>query len=700
MQKYNIKPTTIIARARINKSHALLQACKLPLSVMMLAVLGACGGSGENPIAVAQDTSKAAPKNAVAVSATTTTASTTCYDGGVNNVLSGNDSFYENAWHLKNTGPTQVVSAVNNNGLAGIDANVENVHKDGKGCTGKGVTIAIVDSALEIGHEDLAANVLPGKSWNFVNNTDDPSPPAVQTSTDHGTGVAGVAAAVGWNGRGSRGTAPFASLVAYPTVGVTPMSGTSRSDMDYLSFGARNLADNVQSVVTSFGNRADATSIFNYSAGADYAAPAAIDDFSPFELASKWGTANLRSGLGAIYFQATGNEFSGMTGQLPDGTSMMVNCHSALLTDANALGGELSNVKGMSCGNPNHESRGKPYFYQVASIHNTGKASSYSNSGAANWITGFGGEFGTQEAAIISTDNSGCATGGNSVGNKSDLIAQFGEIAEKLIADLFGAASSKDPNCNYTGRMNGTSSATPSVSGVTALMLEANPKLTWQDVGYILAKTARKVDTTIATGANAVNFTPSMGNGPWNIEDPWIVNSAGFNFQNRYGFGMVDADAAVKLAAKYTPPAGRRSGILSATGEPSTSARVSPTVGVNSSMVTFSNAGEVNGPIRIDLTVTNNSGTDINPGYLQFIVENTTTGTKSIVMPAFTSWYVGGKNFKMLKGAQQKFRFHSNAFYGEPLAGKYKVYIVDFSGASGGAGKALDVQTVITSFSI
>jgi subtilisin family serine protease len=55
------------------------------------------------------------------------------------------------------------------------------------------LTIAIVDTALEIGHEDLVDNVLAGKSWNFATNTNDPSPSANQTSLDHGTGVAGVA---------------------------------------------------------------------------------------------------------------------------------------------------------------------------------------------------------------------------------------------------------------------------------------------------------------------------------------------------------------------------------------------------------------------------------------------------------------------------------------------------------------------------
>jgi subtilisin family serine protease len=616
------------------------------------------------------------------------------------NIVGDEDPFYINTWGLKNTGPNQVVSADRNLGVAGIDANVENVHKAGKGCTGKGVTIAIVDSALEIGHEDLIDNVVPGKSWNFANNTDDPSPGPNQAKLDHGTGVAGIAVGRGWNGKGSRGTGPFASVVGYPTVGVTPRSGSNMSDVVYLSWGAHVLADATSGLVGLFGTRADGTSIFNYSAGSDFAAPPAINELSEHDLASKWGTSHLRGGLGAVYFQASGNEFSDMTGSLPDGTSLKLNCHSTLKADAKLLGGELSNIGGMTCGNPNQEPGMKPYFYQVAALHNTGKAASYSNAGASNWISGFGGESGTDQAAMITTDNSGCASGGNNTANKSDLESQIGEILGKLIADLFGAANSKDPNCNYTGRMNGTSAATPSVSGVTALILEANPNLNWQDVGFILAKTARKVDSNIATGSNAVTFLTAGASTPWNIEDPWIVNGAGFNFHNRYGFGMIDADAAVQLASAYTAPAGRRTTSLIATGSDSSTTLMDGVVGVNVASAAFSSAGAVTGQIRLDLTVTNNTGSDVNPGLLQFIVENTVSGTKSIVLPAFTSWYVGGKKFPIRAGARQQFRFHTNAFYGEALTGNYKVYVVDFSGSSGAPGKTLNFTPTLTSFSM
>ncbi len=586
-----------------------------------------------------------------------------------------------------------------NNGLAGIDARVETVHQGGVGCTGLGVTIAIIDSALEIGHEDMRDNVLADKSFNFATNLNDPSPATGTTAVDHGTGVAGVAVARGWNGKGSRGTAPFASVVAYPTVGVTPMATTPAAAVTYLSFGARALAG-IEAIVALFGNRADGVGIFNYSAGADFAAPPVVNDDESQELAAKYGTTNLRGGRGAIYFQAAGNEYSEMKGMLPDGSTLNVNCGDVLAADAALLGGAITNQNGISCGSPNQEPANKPYFYQVAAIHNTGKAASYSNAGASNWITGFGGEFGVDQVAIITTDDSGCANGQNNAANRDGLFARIGAAISSLVADLFGATPTKDPSCNYTGQMNGTSAATPSLSGIAALMLEANPLLTWRDVGYILAKTARKVDNDIAGAATAPVFTAAGAAVGWNLDLPWITNGAGFNFQNRYGFGLVDTDAAVKLAVAFTTPAGRRATDLVTTNGTAAATSKSNGVGVNTATASFGDATAIGGAMRVDLTITNNSGDSINPGQLQFEITNTTTNTKSILLPAFTSWYAGGKTNLVPNLGVQKFRFQTNAFYGETLGGNFEVKVIDLSNKSGAAGKALDFRPVLTSFSL
>jgi subtilisin family serine protease len=77
----------------------------------------------------------------------------------------------------------------------------------------------------------------------------------------------------------------------------------------------------------------------------------------------------------------------------------------------------------------------------------------------------------------------------------------------------------------------GTSFACPVVAGVVALMLEANPDLTWRDVQAILASTAQPVQDE--------------------TDETIQVNSAGFYHSNKYGFGIVDADAAVTAAETW-----------------------------------------------------------------------------------------------------------------------------------------------------
>lgn len=85
---------------------------------------------------------------------------------------------------------------------------------------------------------------------------------------------------------------------------------------------------------------------------------------------------------------------------------------------------------------------------------------------------------------------------------------------------------------------SGASAATPMVSGVAALMLAVNDALTWRDVPIILARTARKNDPN----------------------DPgWVRSSAeGSSLWTHpfYGFGVVNAGAAVDMARTWTSVGG------------------------------------------------------------------------------------------------------------------------------------------------
>ena len=62
-------------------------------------------------------------------------------------------------------------------------------------------------------------------------------------------------------------------------------------------------------------------------------------------------------------------------------------------------------------------------------------------------------------------------------------------------------------------------------------MLEANQNLTWRDVQHILVNTARVNDPA---------------------DSSWEINGAGHDVSHKYGFGAVDASAAVAMSSNWT----------------------------------------------------------------------------------------------------------------------------------------------------
>lgn len=86
------------------------------------------------------------------------------------------------------------------------------------GYTGKGITVAILDTGVDHTHPDLKNAFGEYKGWDFVDNDNDPQETSVgdpDLDTDHGTHVAGTVAANGY----IKGVAPEARLLAYRVLG-------------------------------------------------------------------------------------------------------------------------------------------------------------------------------------------------------------------------------------------------------------------------------------------------------------------------------------------------------------------------------------------------------------------------------------------------------------------------------------------------
>ena len=101
-------------------------------------------------------------------------------------------------------------------------------------------------------------------------------------------------------------------------------------------------------------------------------------------------------------------------------------------------------------------------------------------------------------------------------------VGDFRAVSQLMTTDIGGG-------CTNSGV--GTSYSAPVVSGVIALMLEANPNLGWRDVQGILAVTS----TNVADPSDRTATT----------------NAAGIWHSNLYGFGIIDAKRGVDTALKW-----------------------------------------------------------------------------------------------------------------------------------------------------
>lgn len=91
----------------------------------------------------------------------------------------------------------------------------------------------------------------------------------------------------------------------------------------------------------------------------------------------------------------------------------------------------------------------------------------------------------------------------------------------------------------------GTSASAPIAAAMCALALEANPGLSWRDVQHIVVATSRYE--------------------PLRFESGWVTNGVGRKVSHKFGYGLMDAEAMVRLAEKWLPSPQQR--ICETTGD-------------------------------------------------------------------------------------------------------------------------------------
>ena len=421
------------------------------------------------------------------------------------------DGSFANQWHL---------DATPNDTQLGLFANPPQWGIDAEGAwassTGEGVTVAIVDSRQQFNHPDLAGNnnaalnyddanldwdndgigdnnpnvFLPGGHANWPVNGGGPN-------QSHGTAVAGIAIGDD-DGTGIVGVAPDANYAAFNFLESPTQSMPN-------TFSAANIA---------------AIDVFNNSWAVDNSREFRTRSFLQLQAVENAAT-------NAIFVKSAGNNRDVALGY---------------------NGWDRTNY------DPLHMRQ----TVMVAAARQDGGVEGYSNPGSNNLIS----------APVNQT------AGGNTwTADVTDGVANAGD-------------NRGYDNGNLTNGFNGTSAAAPMVSGVVALMLEVNPNLDWRDIQHILVDTAQKnglIDSDadgIIDGGDGnsdgvidnINFRSTFvtnfdfdGDGANEIFDTdgnfaadpyhtgWFQNAAGNWVSDNFGFGMVDANAAVQAAAAWNP---------------------------------------------------------------------------------------------------------------------------------------------------
>lgn len=417
--------------------------------------------------------------------------------------FSSNDPLVSEQWHLLNTGQSGFSLS---NGVAGNDLDLD--FANAMGIRGRGITVSVIDSGVQIDHPDLAANVVDG-SVNVIDGSDFPT-----DLNGHGTSVAGIIAAVGNNGLGGRGVASDANLIGF-------------NYLDGQSAGAWLVSHGLSEDFRQLDRFTDPR-VFNQSYGSTAPLPASYDYVAnPWleltDLVQADISENSHWGRGSVYVKSAGNSFESYQAYY-NGYPILVLPYE---------GGVFFNNNGLPFHNANIDTSNVNFWNLVVSAYNAeGKLSSYSSVGSNVFVTAPGGEYGQNAPAMVTTDLTGCERGSNVVGEHPNTLH---------------GGSSLDENCDYTGTMNGTSSAAPNTTGAIATIMSTNHALDGRTIRHILAQTARKIDE----GHSGVDLTFESSDGQvvsYDAIPAWQTNAAGYNFHNFYGFGAVDVDAAVYKA--------------------------------------------------------------------------------------------------------------------------------------------------------
>ncbi|MBW4611943.1 MAG: S8 family serine peptidase [Desmonostoc vinosum HA7617-LM4] len=343
----------------------------------------------------------------------------------------------------------------------------------------RSVIVAVVDDSFDLNHPDFQGNGKIVAPRDLKEN--DFLPLSAEKEPSHGTACAGIALAEE-NGAGIVGVAPGCALMPIRTTGFLD----DESIEDIFNWTIEKGA----SVISC-----------SWGASAVYF-PLSLRQKAAITRAATKG----RNGKGCVIVFAAGNANRPINGKVNEKN-----------WPKNILQGNTEWLSGFSL---------HPDVIAVAAATSLNKKAAYSN-------------WGTNISVCAPSNNAPPGMWFEETGfvNTQPAIATSLVGLGMLTTDQVGAAG-YDPG-NFTNNFGGTSSATPVVAGVAALILSANPDLSAQQVKRILQETADKIvdsDPDPQLGLREGTYNAS-GHSQW------------------FGYGKVNAARAVQAAQQTLTPA-------------------------------------------------------------------------------------------------------------------------------------------------
>jgi len=373
--------------------------------------------------------------------------------------------------------------------------------------TGSGVSVAVLDSGIQLGHEDLAGNLDLANSFDFLDNDADVSdiPGPV---TGHGTATSGIVAAIE-NTVGVIGVAPKASIIMYRVcnsflndcpdsaiIAALQQAITDGADVASMSFGGIGFSIPFKQAI----HAADQAGIILVASAGNTPSQVAGARHYPsgFSEVISVGATDINNNL-ASFSTFGGHQDLVAPGVGTPTTDLNGAGRDSILEENSPTAQQLQNNP-MAFTATGSETRNLVFAY-------FGSVQNFTNVDCTNKIAlvsrGAGLTFRAKTLNAIADGCKGVIVHNNAPGNFFGTLSNSTGITVPVVsisqadglalrAELDSGAVNVDlaiVALNYDS-FSGTSASAPHVSGVAALILDADPSLSSKDVKKILYATA------------------------------------------------------------------------------------------------------------------------------------------------------------------------------------------------------------------